>query len=63
MNEEERLVCPNCGAPVAKTDVVCKNCGGNLVRPFWFVQKEPEVSVELGSKETDERTRATYYCT
>lgn len=55
MDAEEHLVCPNCGAPVAKIDVVCKNCGGNLVRRFGFAQKEPEVSVESSSEETDER--------
>jgi len=55
MNAEEHLVCPNCGAPVAKTDVFCKNCGGTLAGPSGFAQKEPEVSVESSSEETDER--------
>ena len=29
MNEER--TCPNCGEPVADTDVVCPNCGEALV--------------------------------
>jgi DNA-directed RNA polymerase subunit RPC12/RpoP len=57
MNAEDNLVCPNCGASVAKTDVVCRNCGADLVkaRPSGFALKEPEVSVESSSEETEER--------
>jgi hypothetical protein len=55
MNAEENLVCPNCGSSVARTDVICKNCGGVLARPSGFAQKEPEVTLDSGSREADER--------
>ena len=60
MNAEEHLVCPHCGAAVVKTDVVCRSCGGDLVRPFRFASKEPEVSVEPSSEETDVREYSVF---
>jgi hypothetical protein len=55
MNSEEHRLCPNCGASVAKTDVVCRNCGADLVGAFKFTPKESEVSVESSSENTDVR--------
>jgi len=59
-------VCPNCGSIVAKTDVFCRNCGAETVRPLDFGSKRdfsvlragnvPEAPGETGAEETDVRS-------
>lgn len=55
MDSEADRVCPKCGAVVAKTDVFCRNCGGDLVGPSRLTTKEPEFSDQSSSEEADEQ--------
>jgi len=55
MNESEHLACPDCGAPISKTDKFCRNCGKDLTKPSAFARKEPTTSTWQAPEETYER--------
>lgn len=60
MNEEENFACPNCGAPVSKTDRFCRSCGKDLTKPFGLVQIEPAGSAQPAPEETYERQYSVF---
>jgi len=55
MNEPEHLACPDCGAPISKTDKFCRNCGKDLTKPSVLAGKEPATLTWPASEETYER--------
>ena len=55
MNEPEHLACPDCGAPISKTDKFCRNCGRDQTRPSVLAGNESATSTWQAPEEIYER--------